>query len=341
MNAMKHTTPPLVQKLALVSAAAGIITAALALSGCGMEAIEDVSTANKSIKQTVYTYVTADEKDSLTSLDADSAKQFSETIEREGTTYYRSTDTSTLTGNELAEAYVVLDGDKCVFYTLGASLTASNAGFTASGVGVEFSTLTANFDKTPLASNGTIKDASVLFDSLTASSSTQAFWAVFSSKAKDAKSITANIKSGKLTKATSIKVTSPGAITTLSINGEAVIPTVGTGSDTGKLELAFEKEGTQKVKVGLSNGYSKIFSYKTDWTAPKANVKKGKAYKSGKKLTIKDKNGFKKITLNGKKLKKSGTKVTKKLKKAGTYTLKATDKAGNITKVKFKVKKKK
>lgn len=331
---------PRTKHAALALATTGAVVAALALTGCGVDAIEDVSTAGKSVKQTTNLYLTTEEWNQLVALNPEAT--YDRQVERDGTTYYLITDTTTFEGDNLQDALAVIDGDKCVFYTVGNEggvMAPEDLGLPTTP-NVEFSTVTANFDKTPLASNGTISDNSVFFDSLTAPKGTQAFWTVFTEKAANAKSITANLKQGALTNKQNVKVSSPGAITTLTLNGESAIPLVNTGKNADKLTIYFIDEGKQKVKLGLSNGYTKTFTYTCDWTAPKVNVKKGKAYKAGKKLTVKDKNGFKKVTLNGKKLQKSGKKVTKSIKKAGTYTLKATDKAGNVTKVKFKIKKK-
>lgn len=63
------------------------------------------------------------------------------------------------------------------------------------------------------------------------------------------------------------------------------------------------------------------------------NIKQGKTYKKGQKVTFKDASGIKSAKLDGKKI-KSGIKV----KKIGTHTLVVTDKARNKTTIKFKIK---
>lgn len=74
-------------------------------------------------------------------------------------------------------------------------------------------------------------------------------------------------------------------------------------------------------------------SFFVDKKKATVNVKTGKTYKKGYKLTFKDAGGIKSATLDGKTV-KSGVKVRKK----GSHTIIVTDKAGNKRKVVFKVK---
>lgn len=90
--------------------------------------------------------------------------------------------------------------------------------------------------------------------------------------------------------------------------------------------------------------YEEIQSYLTseyiiseaplDFTAPKTNIKNGKTYKPGKKITFSDKgSGMKYAKLDGKKI-KNGHIVRKK----GKHKLVLADKAGNKRTVKFTIK---
>jgi hypothetical protein len=93
-----------------------------------------------------------------------------------------------------------------------------------------------------------------------------------------------------------------------------------------------KKNGVYSVRILDAYGnytMQKIDIKNVDITAPKVTgVSDGKAYKTSKKITWKDKQSgtnTSKATLNGKKV-KSGVKVTE----AGKYTLKLYDKVGNI-----------
>lgn len=71
-----------------------------------------------------------------------------------------------------------------------------------------------------------------------------------------------------------------------------------------------------------------------DYTAPKTNIKNGKTYKPGKKITFSDKgSGMKYAKLDGKKI-KNGHIVRKK----GKHKLVLADKAGNKRTIKFTIK---
>lgn len=71
-----------------------------------------------------------------------------------------------------------------------------------------------------------------------------------------------------------------------------------------------------------------------DFTAPKTNIKNGKAYKPGKKITFSDEgSGMKSAKLDGRKIKNGHV-----VKKKGKHKLVLTDKAGNRRTVKFKIK---
>lgn len=84
----------------------------------------------------------------------------------------------------------------------------------------------------------------------------------------------------------------------------------------------------------IGNDNVKKIKFTVDSTKPTVNLKSGKTYKKGQKITFKDAtSGIKSAKLDGKTV-KSGTKLSKK----GNHLLVITDKAGNQTKIKFKVK---
>lgn len=82
----------------------------------------------------------------------------------------------------------------------------------------------------------------------------------------------------------------------------------------------------------FGNDSVKKIKFTVDSTKPTVNIKNGKTYKKGQKITFKDAtSGIKSAKLDGKII-KSGTKVSKK----GNHTLMIMDKAGNLRKVSFK-----
>ena len=99
--------------------------------------------------------------------------------------------------------------------------------------------------------------------------------------------------------------------------------------------LSVEADGKYTLTAKLfGNNASKKIKFTIDTTKPTTNIKNGKTYKKGQKITFKDAtSGIKSAKLNGKTV-KSGAKVSKK----GSYQLILTDKAGNKSTVKFKVK---
>ena len=103
--------------------------------------------------------------------------------------------------------------------------------------------------------------------------------------------------------------------------------------------VTLSKTGTYKVVVKDTLGNTKTLTFKIDKKKPAIKgAKNGKTYKKTVKLRFKDANGIKKVVINGKKVKK--VNKVKKLKKNGKYTVRVVDKAGNVTKIKFKIKKK-
>ena len=103
---------------------------------------------------------------------------------------------------------------------------------------------------------------------------------------------------------------------------------------SGTVVYRANKQGIYTVKVTYKNGKSQTIKFTIDKKKPTVNVKAGKKYKKGKKVTVKDSlSGVKKVTLNGKKCK---TKF--KLKKKGKNTICVWDKAGNKRTIKIKVK---
>jgi len=130
---------------------------------------------------------------------------------------------------------------------------------------------------------------------------------------------------GAYKKPVTMKVSSPGVITQLRINGRA---------QSGN-EFTVRKDGAYKAEIETAAGTKQTVLFCVDRKKPTTNVKNNKVYKKNLKITFRDKlSGVKSATLNGKKIKSGKT-----VKKNGTYTLKIKDKAGNVTKVKFKIQK--
>ncbi len=92
-------------------------------------------------------------------------------------------------------------------------------------------------------------------------------------------------------------------------------------------------ETYEKICLCLTSEYI-VSAEPIDYTAPKTNIKNGKTYKPGKKITFSDKgSGMKYAKMDGKKI-KSGHIVRKK----GKHKLVLMDKAGNKRTVKFTIK---
>lgn len=123
-------------------------------------------------------------------------------------------------------------------------------------------------------------------------------------------------------------------IASLKINGREYA----SGLDNTEY-VTLSNTGTYKVVAKDSLGNTKTLTFKIDKKKPAIKgAKNGKTYKKTVKLRFKDANGIKKVVINGKKVKK--VNKVKKLKKNGKYTVRVVDKAGNVTKIKFKIKKK-
>lgn len=307
------------------------------LGSCGMETTYDVDVANKSIKAVSSTYFTEEELQALAE-QSDEPLDMSqlEQVERDGVTYYVSTEEETIKGlNKLRNASMVLDSNKFICY----SNILDNSGMEDMGElqeTFEFYNINYNFNKPILTTNLKKVSENSVQTGMT-DTPKEVMYVTFTKKAANCKSVKSNI-SKKYTRTKKVKFTSDGVITGYTVNGKKYSPTVYSETDgKGKVTLhkdyyKFKKNGKYAIKVKLSSGYTRTFNYVYDTIKPTANVKAGYKYKAGKKLTVKDKYGISKITLDGKKV-KNGVKMTKK----GTRTLKVYDKAGNVRTVKFKI----
>ena len=268
-----------------------------------------------------------------------------------------------LTAADLAQNGVIFDDDKLVVSQVEASEeelagSASSAGLDLGGIGavtgianandltgkVDYYRFALTFDKTPVASNGAIDGNTVTFTD----PDTRQYYVTFDSSVLDENGVGSSIKNKAYTKKRAVTYTTKGIISTFTVNGtEGVAPSLPDAS-TGAVSAntaALPAEGKNTVVVNLlgqdgTPAYAKTFTYHRDTKKPTANVKKGKTYKKGYKLVVKDAQALKSVKLDGKALKASGKKATKAVKKAGSHKLVAKDKAGNKVTVKFKIKKK-
>lgn len=274
-----------------------------------------------------------------------------------------------ITAGQLAESGVIFDDDKLVFSGISidqdglTSLASNLAGdssvdLSAVDLGslsslpvsipnvqdvfdqLTYYELTANFDKAPVASNGTISGNTVTFTDKTATQ----YYVTFEEGVDKATEITPQLKNKSYTKAKTVSFNTPGIVEGFSINGAAAVPPTCIDPANSKIKTntaLLAKQGANTVAVKLVGGYTKTFTYNYDTKKPTASVKAGKSYKKGTKITVKDAQALKSVKLDGKSVKISGKKaVSSKIKKAGSHKIAATDKAGNKLTVKFKIKKK-
>ncbi len=151
---------------------------------------------------------------------------------------------------------------------------------------------------------------------------------------KTAPVITGAANGGLYNSTRRLTVKDQSEIASLKINGREYTDGLST-TET----VTLSKTGTYKVIAKDALGNTKTLTFKIDKKKPAIKgAKNGKTYKKTVKLRFKDANGIKKVVINGKKVKK--VNKVKKLKKNGKYKVKVVDKAGNITKIKFRIKKK-
>lgn len=151
---------------------------------------------------------------------------------------------------------------------------------------------------------------------------------------KTAPVITGVANSGLYNTTRKLTVKDDSEIASLKINGREYA----SGLDNTEY-VTLSNTGTYKVVAKDSLGNTKTLTFKIDKKKPTIKgAKNGKTYKKTVKLRFKDANGIKKVVINGKKVKK--VNKVKKLKRNGKYTVRVVDKAGNVTKIKFKIKKK-
>lgn len=147
--------------------------------------------------------------------------------------------------------------------------------------------------------------------------------------------ITGAVNGGLYNSTRRLTVKDDSEISSIRINGREYAN--GAGSTQ---TITLSNTGTYKIVAKDTLGNTKTLTFKIDKKKPTIKgAKNGKTYKKTVKLRFKDANGIKKVVINGKKVKK--VNKVKKLKKKGKYTVRVVDKAGNITKIKFKIKKKK
>lgn len=255
-----------------------------------------------------------------------------------GQTYYASPSQEQLDATETKNTFKRFD-NKCAILAAN-EVTESDDG-SVSGDMVEFNTLRITYPYPVVETNGVVEadGKTVYYDSNVVSTAAD-LYAYFDTSVKKGKKIT--VKTVKKNGGRMVQINTNGVIKSVNVKKGSKKYTF----DYSGIEMAsgvvhnnydkffLEKEGTYTFTIKLESGAKKTQKVYVDNTAPKTNVKSGKSYKKGYKLTFSDKiSGIKSAKLDGKKV-KSGTKVNKK----GKHTLVLKDKQGNTKTVKFTIK---
>lgn len=329
------------KRFLILSMILSLVTASLA--GCG---VESSIVINSDLSATQSTTLYLNEQDV-----ADYASSFGTTADQiksqlvvataeNGQTYYTNASQEQLDAATTKTTFKRLDS-KCAI--LGANevtdSTESNGGVDADML--EFNTLRITYPYPVVETNGVVEaDGKTVYYDSGVVSAAENLYAYFDTSVKNGKKIT--IKSVKKNGGRMVQINTDGVIKSVSVKKSGKKYTFGYSS----LEILSEqlhnnydkyfldKEGVYSFTVKLESGAKKSQKVYVDNTAPTANVKAGKSYKKGYKLTFSDKvSGIKTAKLDGKTV-KSGTKVTKK----GKHTLVLKDKAGNTKTIKFTIK---
>ena len=257
---------------------AAIIPAfAILLTGCGMEMQTDVK--SDQVTMNVDGYITEDEYDRIVQLSTlygdsvsgnfDLDELGAEKVEKNGKTYYKISESDSVTRENFETGYIELDQNKFIQYAAGngnaipdldsTEITTSLAmlGFDPEP---EFASATYTFEKDVIATNGTIdKDNPKVVDFSNAIGSKM--YAIFTKAGAECQSITINL--ARYTNKSRLLFTTDGVINSMTVNGSAYQPEYTNDYDTDMNLLArrdeynFTKEGTYKIGAKLTSGYEK------------------------------------------------------------------------------------
>lgn len=327
------------KKILALSMAFSLLTASL--TGCGVESSlvinNDLSATQSS---TLYlTEVEVAQYAAVSGVTVDQMKSgLTATTAANGQTYYASPSQEQLDATETENSFKRLDS-KCAI--LSANEVTDSDDASVGGDMIEFNTLRITYPYTVVETNGVLEadGKTVYYDSNVVSTATD-LYAYFDTSVKSGKKIT--VKTAKKNGGYAVQINTDGVIKSVNVKKGSKKYTF----DVSSIEVAsgvihnnydkyfLDKEGTYTFTIKLESGAKKTQKVYVDNTAPTTNVKSGKSYKKGYKLTFKDKiSGMKSAKLDGKTV-KSGTKVNKK----GKHTLVLKDKQGNTKTVKFTIK---
>lgn len=324
--------------------------------GCGMDAKYMI---NKDLTSTVdgVMYYTKDELKEIMEIDSD--EDFEEYVrqsgmekaEKDGVTYYvQHQPSQTLTKEEFEQQLGRIDENCMVIYTssYGYNINDADTGSVSEDIDmsemenlmkqISFMNLQMELPFTVVKSNVPFEGNTITADALNSAGmeDPDIVYAVADENLLKGTNLTiSGASEGKYyKKRQTVKIdTADGVIRSmnLKINGKAF--PFSDERHPYNVTVCSE-DGKYTVSAELFSGTKQTLKFTIDKTKPTSNIKNGKTYKSGKKITFSDKtSGIKSAKLDGKTV-KSG----KIIKKKGTHKLVLTDKAGNKTTIKFKIK---
>ena len=327
------------KKILALSMAFSLLTASL--TGCGVESSLVINN-DLSATQSSTLYLTEAEVAQYAAVSGVTVDQMKSgltvTTAANGQTYYASPNQGQLDATETKKSFKRLDS-KCAI--LSANEVTDSDDASVGGDMIEFNTLRITYPYTVVETNGVLEadGKTVYYDSNVVSTATN-LYAYFDTSVKSGKKIT--VKTAKKNGGYTVQINTDGVIKSVNVKKGSKKYTF----DVSSIEVAsgvihnnydkyfLDKEGTYTFTIKLESGAKKTQKVYVDNTAPTTNVKSGKSYKKGYKLTFKDKiSGMKSAKLDGKTV-KSGAKVNKK----GKHTLVLKDKQGNTKTVKFTIK---
>lgn len=327
------------KKILALAMTFSLLTASL--TGCGVESSLVINN-DLSATQNCTLYLTEAEVEQYAAacgVTTDELKSgLTVTTAANGQTYYASPSEEKLDATETKSSFKRLD-NKCAI--LPANEVTDSDSASGSTDMIEFNTLRITYPYPVVETNGVVEadGKTVYYDSNVVNTATD-LYAYFDTSVKNGKKI--SVKTVKKNGGRMVQISTDGVIKSVNVKKGSKKYTFGYSSmelSSGVVhnnydKFFLEKEGTYTFTIKLESGAKKTQKVYVDNTAPTTNVKSGKSYKKGYKVTFSDKiSGMKSAKLDGKTV-KSGTKVTK----TGKHTLVLKDKQGNTKTVKFTIK---
>lgn len=332
-----------------------LMMAGALFGGCG---VDTKYTFNKDLSSTVSTAMYYTKEELKEALEISNDNDFDtyvrqsgmEKVEKDGTTYYAQKIDQTLTKEEFEQQLGRIDENCLVIYTssYGYNINDADTGSVSEDIDmsemenlmkqISFMNLQMELPFTVAKSNVSFEGNTLTADALNSAGmeDPDIVYAVADENLLKGTNLTiSGASEGKYyKKKQTVKIdTTDGVIRSMSlkINGKA---SPFSDEKHPYNVTVCSGDGRYTVFAELFSGTKQTLKFTIDKTKPTSNIKNGKTYKSGKKITFSDKtSGIKSAKLDGKTV-KSG----KVIKKKGTHKLVLTDKAGNKTTIKFKIK---